>query len=83
MVHSEERDSFSAVAFHPNNRWIAAAGRGNVLLFDVIDREPLARIDFGSVQTIKCLQFSPDGNKLAVSYQSSDGNLHLFEVGER
>jgi WD40 repeat protein len=82
-IYKAEGDSLSAAAFHPNNRWIAVSGRGNVLLLDVIDREPLARIEFDSVQTIKCLQFSPDGNKLAVSYQSSDGNLRLFEVGAR
>ena len=82
-IHRADSDSFSSVAFHPNNRWIAVSGRGNVLFLDVIDRAPLARIDFDSMQSIKCLQFSPDGRKLAVSYQSSDTNIHLFEIDNR
>jgi WD40 repeat protein len=78
-IHSEERDSFTSVVFHPNNRWIAVAGRGNVLIYDVVDREPLARIAFGTASTVKCLQFSPDGSKIAISNQSSDTDIHIYE----
>jgi WD domain, G-beta repeat len=80
-IYTADNDVLYSVAFHPNHRWIAVGGRGNVLILDVIDRAPLARITLEAFLTVEHLQFSPDGKKLAVCHQSSDANIHLYEIG--
>jgi WD40 repeat protein len=80
-IYTADNDVLYSVVFHPNNRWIAVGGRGNVLILDVVDRAPLARITFDAFLTVEHLQFSPDGKKLAVCHQSSDAQIHLYEIG--
>ena len=81
-IHNAKRDSLSGVVFHPNNRWIAVVGRGNVLIFDIVDRQPIARLVLESTASIKAIQFSPDGKRLAASFQSADTSIQIFEIRE-
>ncbi len=82
-IHHAKGDSLSMVVFHPNNRWIAVVGRGNVLILDVIDRQPIGRLVLESTASIETIQFSPDGKRLAASFQSTDTSIQIFEIKER
>ncbi len=79
-IYAGERDRFTAVCFHPNQRWIAVAGRKNVLICDVVDRQPMVKVSLDSASRIECLQFSPDGKRLAVSQASEDSDIHFYEI---
>jgi WD40 repeat protein len=81
-LHNAKGDTLSAVVFHPNNRWIAVVGCGNVLILDVIDRQPIARLVLESNASIKAIQFSPDGKRLAASFQGKNTSIQLFEINE-
>ncbi len=55
-----------AMDWSPDGRWLAVAGRGEVLVMDAVRMIRLHRL-LGAPRKIEALRFSPDGKSLAVA----------------
>jgi WD40 repeat protein len=65
------------VAFSPDNRTLASLGhRESVKLWHIPTRRELLSIDFPRAGVF--LQFSPDGERLAVT--TEDNKIHFFDA---
>jgi WD40 repeat protein len=72
------RDGVEDVAFSPDGRWVATAGRDNVaILWDAQTGQPVHRLA-GHTDTVKVVAFSHDGRQLATG--SADKSTILWNV---
>jgi len=73
----DDKDSFTALAFSPDSRLIAAANGARITVWDAENPQLLADLDSGT-DFIAALAFSADGSMLASI--SSDGTLAIWQV---
>lgn len=71
-------DNGRAVAYSPDNRFIAS-GSEDIVLWDAVTRTKLAHLKYPSV--VWSVEFSPDGLFLVATY--GDGAILLWDVSER
>jgi WD40 repeat protein len=71
------RKAVTALAFHPNGRWLASGGDDHLVLWDFATRTELHRFK-GHANQLNSLAFSPDGRRLASA--TEDGLLRLWDV---
>ncbi len=86
IPEAAEGCTVEAVAFHPNNSWLACGGidylatggsDGAVTLWNVDDRQRVATFGGGAVS----LAFDHDGQRLAVA--SPDSTIYVWDVGSQ
>ncbi len=76
-------DSVRAVAFDPQGKWLASAGRDNsIILWDVGTHQMVGAPLSGHDDWINTLAFSPDGHTLASAGEDSTIRLWDVETGE-
>jgi WD40 repeat protein len=68
-----------AVAFHPDRRRLAAAGRENVVRTWDLSTGQETLTFHGFVGPVNAIAFSPDGRLLAAAVE--DGTVHIWEAG--
>ena len=74
-------DVVTAVAFSPDNRWLATASAdATVRMWDVAQPEAPPRILAGHGNVVNAVRFSPDGKRLASS--SRDGTARLWDLAQ-
>jgi WD40 repeat protein len=66
----------SAVAFSPDDRWLAVAAADEIELRDV--QGPATRVPLGKYERVTRLAFSPNGHFLAAG--SADGTVRLWDM---
>jgi WD40 repeat protein len=77
-----ELGKVSAIAFHPQNSWLAAAYGERVVLWDIEDGSRLAEFTHdGSVEIFDLLAFHPDGSQLVTGGEGGFARWDL-ETGE-
>ena len=72
------RTFIQAVAFSPNDRFLAASSEAAIRLWDMKERRSVGDRWVGHVEWINQLTFSPDGKWLASA--SGDGTARVWEV---
>lgn len=73
----------TALAFHPDGKWLAEGAYGRVTIWDVTEAKPV-RVLSNVLAAVNDLRFSPDGKLLAVAggQPSAKGDLRLFTTGD-
>ncbi|MCI0377776.1 MAG: hypothetical protein L0215_09230 [Gemmataceae bacterium] len=73
----------AAVALSPDNKLLATGSYGQVAIWDLNAGKPL-RVLTNVLGAVNDLEFSPDGNVLAVAggQPSAKGDLRLYQVGD-
>jgi WD40 repeat protein len=83
IPEAAEGCTVEALAFHPNNIWLACGGidylatsgaEGAVTIWNVIDRDRVATFDCGAVS----MAFDPTGKQIAVA--ALDSTLYVWDV---
>lgn len=70
-----------AVAFSKDSRWLAFGQREGVIrLFNLSHGEEAEPVAAGSIPYLYHLAFSPDGCKLAVTYETTQGIIQVREI---
>src|SRR5262249_26451326 len=70
----------AAVAYHPDGKMLAAAGRGTVYFFDAVTGDLLGKLE-GLRPRVTAVAFSRDGKYLAVA-SSAMGEAHELRLNE-
>ena len=73
----------TAVAFSPDNRWLAAGSYGQVVIWDLAKAQP-AKLLTNVLGAVNDLRFSPKGDILAVAggQPSAKGDLRLYQTSD-
>ncbi len=70
----------NSLAFSRDGRWLASAGKREVLLWDVSAAQP-ALVPLVANEAVRSLAFKPDSRTLAVGY--ADGRIVLWDIETR
>ncbi len=71
-----------SLVFHPNDRWLAAGGRGKVAIIDCEKADVIAYANTETIFQQSNLAISSDGKLLATCSDSARDPIKIFEIGD-
>ena len=81
MTWAAHGDRVNSVSFSPDGRWLASAGKTEVVLWDLIASGRPTASPLMNGEPVFSLAFGPDSRTLAVGY--ADGRIRLWDVATR
>ena len=81
MTWAAHGDRVNSISFSPDGRWLASAGKTEVLLWELAAPGQPAPSPLLTGEPVFSLAFGPDSRTLAVGY--ADGRIRLWDVATR